>query len=204
MSEFTYQRETTGFKLENWEWDNTWIDHPNDHMKKRLFYIGDSISCGTRKQFNGVSGGKVTCDGFGTSKALDNPFFFESLRLFAAQLNGFECVLFNSGLHGWHLNPDEYENYYEKMVKFLISEFKGVPVYIVLTTSTKGDEESERSGVKERNERASRVAEKYGLKTIDLYSVSLENRALRCDDGVHYTDEGYKKFAEYIYGEVSK
>lgn len=202
MSEFTYQRETTGFKLENWEWDNTWIDHPNDRMKKRIFYIGDSISCGTRRQFAAVSGGKYTCDGFGTSKGLDNPFFCDGIRYFAAQLNGFECVLFNNGLHGWHLTPDEYEHYYEKMAKFLISEFKGVPVYIVLTTSTKGDEESEKSGVAERNERTARVAEKYGLKVIDLYSVSVEKKELRSSDGVHYSDAGYAEFAKYILGEI--
>ncbi len=199
MSQFTYQSESYGFKLENWEWDNTWIDHPNDHMKKRFFYIGDSISCGTRKQFSAISD-KITCDGFGTSKALDNPFFFESLRLFAAQLNGFECVLFNSGLHGWHLNPEEYGKYYEKMVKFLLSEFKGTPVYVVLTTSIAGDQ----SNVLARNEKACEVAARYGLKTIDLYTVSVENADLRCDDGVHFTDEGYIKFAQYICEEVSK
>lgn len=204
MGEFTYQRETNGFKLENWEWDNTWIAQPNDSEKKRIFYIGDSISCGTRGKFGDVSGGRYTCDGFGTSKGLDNPFFYDSLRLFAAQLNGFECVLFNNGLHGWHLTPDEYESYYEKMVEFLVSEFKGVPVYVVLTTSTRDDEKSEKSGVCERNERAIRVAKKHGLKTIDLYSVSIENKALRSDDGVHFSDEGYKKFAECIFREISK
>jgi hypothetical protein len=204
MGEFTYQEDAYGFKLENWEWDNTWIDHPNDRQKKRFFYIGDSISCGTRRMFRAVSD-KYTCDGFGTSKGLDNPFFCDGIRYFAAQLNGFECVLFNNGLHGWHLDNEQYEKCYEKMVKFLISEFKGVPVYIVLTTSTKGDEElGENSRVRKRNAAASRVAEKYGLKVIDLYTVSLENKDLRTDDGVHFTDEGYKVFAKYIFECVSK
>lgn len=203
MSEFTYQESAYGFKLENWEWDNTWIDHPNDRQKKRFFYIGDSISCGTRRMFRAVSD-KYTCDGFGTSKGLDNPFLCEGIRYFAVQLNGFECVLFNNGLHGWHLDDVEYEKHYEKMVKFLVNEFKGVPVYIVLTTSTKGDEEAEVSRVGKRNAAAVRVAEKYGLNVIDLYTVSVENKDLRTDDGVHFTEAGYKKFAEYIFERVSK
>ncbi len=194
MNEFTYQEKANGFKLEDWEWDNTWIDHPNDNQIKRILYIGDSISCGTRRCFRKVTGDKYTADGFGTSKGLDNPFFAESIRLFASQLCGYEAILFNNGLHGWHLNKEEYKECYDKMIKFLTSNFAGVPIYVVLTTQTRNGGEK----VIERNEAACEIAEKYGLKTVDLYTASLENVDLRSEDGVHFTDEGYARFAEII------
>ena len=49
MSNFTYEREERKEKLETWEWDNVWFEHPNDNEAKRVLYIGDSISCGTRR-----------------------------------------------------------------------------------------------------------------------------------------------------------
>ena len=54
------------------------------------------------------------------------------------------------------------------------------------------------------NESLFEIAKKYGLPIIDLYSASVENAHLRKDDGVHFSAEGYKKFAELIVGELKK
>ena len=88
------------------------------------------------------------------------------------------------------------------MVKFLIEEFKGIPLYIVLTTHVKDEERDLR--VKKRNEAATAVANKYGLEIIDLYSASASAPNFLSGDGVHLTADGYKALAETIIESISK
>ena len=64
----------------------------------------DSISCEKKTALNAISDGEILFDGFGTSKVLDNPYYFPSLSLFARQESSRNAVIFNNGLHGWHLD----------------------------------------------------------------------------------------------------
>ena len=195
MNGFTFEFEDRKEQLETWEWDNVMINHTEDTQSKRLLYIGDSISCGTRGVANEKQG--VHFDGFGTSKALDNPYFKPTLSLFARQQGRRDAVLFNNGLHGWHLDDaTEYKEYYEDFVKYLLEEFKGTPIYIVLTTYYSNEKRVNR--VVARNEVALEIAKKYDLPVIDLYTVSINNKDLLTEDGVHFTKAGYEKLEEKI------
>ena len=202
MSQFTYEKKESDNKLETFEWDNTWIEQTAKSDARRVLYVGDSISCGTRRIATERSGGKVLFDGFGTSKAVDNPYFCESVSLFARQVPYIDAVIFNNGLHGWHLEDEgEYRAYYEKAVEFLMKEFSGLPLYLVLTTTVR--DEVREARVKVRNRVAREVAETYSLPIIDLYTVSVEKVDLRSGDGVHYTPDGYACFADYILQNLS-
>ena len=201
MSQFTYQSEINGTALETYEWDNVWIEQTANLDGNRVLYIGDSISCGTRNIATRLSEGRYLFDGFGTSKALDNPFLFDSIRLFASQLTKTETVIFNNGLHGWHLNDEtEYPKFYEKVIQFLLSEFEGKKIFLVLTTSVADSDREKR--VKARNKAVCELAEKYSLPVIDLYSTSVEYVNFRIDDGVHYISDGYRKFAAKILEDI--
>ena len=152
-SEFTFQSESNGLALEDLEWDNTWWEQAPDKSLPRVLYIGDSISCGTRRQATFAAESKILFDGFGSSKALDNPYFEDSLRLFAKQQGYRQAVLFNNGLHGWHLEDSgSYAEYYLKTLRFLKAEFKNTPVAVVLTTAVADPIRNDR--VKERNKAA--------------------------------------------------
>lgn len=193
---FTYETKNTNTPLETFEWDNTWLEQIPNKEKSRVLYIGDSISCGTRRIATAVSEGKLLFDGFGTSKALDNPFFKESLITFAKQEEKRKAVLFNNGLHGWHLSNDEYEKLYDEMLSFLIKEFDGTPIFVILTTSVT---DIERNGIVEaRNEIVKKLAKKHGLGVIDLYTVSVNIKEFQDPDGVHFYDEGYNALAKEI------
>ena len=197
MSDFTYEAKDRKEVLETYEWDNVWIEQANNKAADRVLYIGDSISCGTRRVATEMSGETVLFDGFGTSKAVDNPYLCESIALFIRQLPGLQVILFNNGLHGFHLSDDTaYAGDYEKIVRFLTESYPATPVYIVLTTDVDDTERSER--VKVRNGAAKAIAEKYALPVIDLFRVSQEHKALLSADGVHFTAEGYEKLAEEI------
>ena len=200
MSEFTYEEKTTKARLETYEWDNVWWEQTKSDAE-RVLYIGDSISCRTREAATRAAGGALLFDGFGTSKALDNPYLFDSIRLFARQ-EGHRCaVVFNNGLHGWHLDDDsEYPAAYEAAVRFLLSEFPETPLFLLLTTSVANEEREAR--VRARNAAVLAIAERYALPVIDLYTVSAENAALRAHDGVHYTPEGYALFGECLVREL--
>ena len=124
MSEFTYETSDTSRNLETFEWDNVWWEQTANETSKRILYIGDSISCGTRRLITSLSKSEILCDGFGTSKALDNPYFKSSLELFMKQQNKCDAILFNNGLHGWHLSDEEYEKCYDDMLLFLLKAEK--------------------------------------------------------------------------------
>ena len=195
MSNLTFEYNETNAKLETYEWDNTWIEQANDEKTPRVLYIGDSISCGIRTIATAQSKGTLLFDGFGTSKAIDNPYFKDSIHLFALQQNNRKYVVFNNGLHGWHLDDEkEYPDYYEKMIKFLLDEFKDSQLFIVLTTYS----EVRTDRIIKRNKVAKELAEKYNLPIIDLYTVSKQFSSSKKSDDVHFTNSGYKILADTI------
>lgn len=190
----TYEKKDSVTKLEKYEWDNTWLEQTADAEKPRVLYIGDSISGGIRLQAQNNPNNKLLFDRFGTSKAVDNAFFIESLRLFTKQQGRRDLIVFNKGLHGWHLDDVvDYGMHYENMVKFLLEEYAGTPLALVLTTSVAG-ERNERVIV--RNEVVKKIAVKYSLPVIDLYASSVECFELYANDGIHFKEEGYAKLAE--------
>lgn len=195
MTEFTFETKDRMHKYETYEWDNTWIDHPNDDIK-RILYVGDSISCGIRPFATKIADGKAVFDLFGTSRAVDNPFFKDALAFFASQEGRRDAVLFNNGLHGFHLDDaTDFKEYYEDMLKFMLEQFKETPIVIVLSTFiAKKDVER----VMARNKSVCELAEKYHLPVIDLYSVSQNAKDFLTDDGVHLTGEGYQILAEEL------
>lgn len=193
MNDFTYETEKRTAKLENYEWDNVWWDTTGNEEAARALYIGDSISCATRRLATAASEGKILFDGFGTSKAVDNPYFIPALRMFAEQQGHRDVIFFNNGLHGWRLSEEEYAEYYEKLVCFMLEEYKDTPLVLVLITFVTNEERNKR--VIARNEKARAIAEKYGLDTVDLYAVSQSVKEYIRPDGVHFSQEGSEAFA---------
>jgi hypothetical protein len=196
MSNFTYQKELTASQLETYEWDNNWLEHCEDTSTPRVLYIGDSISCATRISLNQSANRAMLFDGFGTSKALDNEFFIPSVRTWADQQRHRRFVLFNNGLHGWHLSNEEYAALYERFVIFLKKDFSDSQIVLLLTTHITDIERDKI--VVERNQAVLEIAKKHELPIIDLYSLTLQNQHLISSDGVHLLPEGYEIVANKI------
>ena len=202
MSDFTYEFNNRSQSLEKFEWDNVWWEQADVTGVPRVLYIGDSISCATRRVATAAAEGKIFFDGFGTSKAVDNPYFSESVRLFAQQQGEREVIIFNNGLHGWHLDDEtEYIQYYEQLVKFLLSEFGATPIVLILTTAIADEKRNAR--VIKRNNAVVKLAAAYNLSVVDLYSVVNEHRELLSPDGVHLIPEGYKLLASALLSHIN-
>ena len=183
--------------LEEHEWDNIFIQNTQDTKTKRVLYIGDSISLGTRIQLKPLCNGKLVIDGIATSKALDHPDYIPMLQAVSAQEPRRDVVLFNNGLHGYHLDEDTYEAQYSVFVDKLLTLYPEAKLYLLLSTYTI-DPEMHNDRIVERNCRITKIAEKKGLEIIDQYSVSLENASLLSSDDVHFTTEGYNVLAQSI------
>ena len=195
MSIFTYEFEDRASCLETYEWDNTWWERTELANVPRVLYIGDSISCGVLRRANKLANGSILFDGFGSSKAVDNPYLLPAVSLALAQQKKRCAVLFNSGLHGWHLDDEtEYPRCYAEVIDRLQGEVPDVPLVLVFSTSVADAARDAR--VRARNEAVLRIAKERGLGVIDLYTPSLA--VMRKEDGVHYTDESYAVLAERI------
>ena len=193
MNDFTFEGSSCPTAYETYEWDNTWIDHANDPGAVRILHIGDSISCATRRIATEVAEGKLLFDGFGTSKGIDNHYFKDCIRLFAAQQPGRAAVVFNNGLHGWHLDVQAYGRCYEDMICFLRNLFPDTPLFLGLTTAIAPCRGNDR--VKKENRQVMELAEKYDLPVIDLYAAS---KGFLGEDGIHLTKDGYEALAKEI------
>ena len=203
MSDFTYEFENRNERLETYEWDKVWIEHANADDLTRVLYIGDSISCATRTVATAKAQGKLYFDGFGTSKALDNPYFQDSLRIFAKQQGTRKVIVFNNGLHGWHLDDEaEYAKMYEQMINFLLKEFPGTPLALLTTTHVANEDREKR--VIKRNQVMADLAKKYDLPVIDFYTITKEHADLLSHDGVHLSKDGYALLAEELVKRVSE
>ena len=202
MSDFTYEIGSQIAELETNEWDNVWWEKAPKQDAKRVLYIGDSISCALRRKATAVSNDELLFDGFGTSKAVDNPYFLPSVKSFATQQRERRVVIFNNGLHGWHLTEEAYGEHYKKLVTALKAEFSDCVIALVLTTAITDKERNER--VKVRNEKVKEIAKELSLPIIDLNEVSAENISLISGDGVHFTDKGYDVMATFLVDKVRK
>ncbi len=200
---FTYEENAREEVLETYEWDRVWWEHAPDATKPRVLIIGDSISCGYLPLVNKLLNGEIYADGFGTSKALDNPYFLKSIKLFAEQMQRCDLIHVNNGLHGWHLSTQEYEAHYRAFLKGLMEIFPNVPIVVALTTPVRIKEtpevfHPERTPlVIARNAAAIRLAGEFDFEVNDLHNVLVEHPQW-CSDGVHQTEEGYTALAKQV------
>lgn len=187
---YTYQHTLQDNSYETYEWDNTWHEHAPNSDKPRILYIGDSISCVARQCLNEAAKDRFYCDGYGSSRSIDDPFFQAQVLLFSQQQGYRNAILFNNGLHGWHLDLASYTLAYENMVKFLMRSFPNVPIGLVLSTNVLNDPQRTEILI-QRNQAVAEIAHKYGHPVIDLFSVSNQITEFYAPDGVHFTKAGY-------------
>jgi lysophospholipase L1-like esterase len=188
--------------LEKYEWSDMWWDEP-DQDGRRVLLVGDSITRGYRNHLKELAGDSFYLDMFATSRAPDNSAYLRELTAMLSNDLNYTIVHLNNGLHGFHQTVETYAAYYEKIIGFFQREAGNAAIILTLTTPvTKPDvpeEYGERNGiVKERNRAVRRLAEKYKLGLDDLYAAADDGGAAKANDGVHFTDDGYRILARQV------
>lgn len=203
FANFTYERNDTMQKLETYEWDNTWWDHPGDCSKPRILLVGDSITCQYRGIASRLLEGDMYVDQFGTSKGIDNMYFVDAIALFMRQMPRCELIQFNNGLHGWHLSIAKYEEYYRRTVDALRKSFPDVRWLFAATTPLRVKNNVEQFDarnriVQERNKVAQKIAEENQSPWIDYYSLIEEKKEFFAPDGTHLEESGCELLASCL------
>ena len=192
----TYISGEYHFPLEEKEWTQVWLDEAMDTQTPRILLVGDSIFNGVIRNIIHMVDGTLLFDSFCSSKAVDNPYLLEELEVFMKQQRHREVIIFNNGLHGWHLKDEtEYAKGYEGILSHLKEKFPDTPIVVSLTTAIK-DEHLPRVLV--RNEIARQVAKKCQCPIMDLFAESQKHEQLMIDDGIHFQEIGYQKLCKYI------
>lgn len=172
--------------LERSEWDNIWFDQATNTQLPRVVVFGDSITVNYRFALVNKLKGEFCVDNYGTSKAADNPFLRETMRLILAQQNH-DIIHFCSG-HGTHQSAEEYEKNVDKLVCWLLETYPSKKLIISLRAYSDCLEFNKYS--LERNVSLARIAQKYHLPVDDLYSVTEGRVELLKEDKIHLNDAG--------------
>ena len=188
------------------EWSEFWWENESDISKPRVLFIGNSITKGYFHEVSRNLSGVVNCDKYVSSRSITDPALFKETKMALGKYNH-RIILFNNGLHGWHLDSIHYERGLRKYVKFLKAhKSKGCKIVYSLTTPYPSKEagvklDPEKNGVvMERNRIARKIMEENDIPVIDLYGLiepEIEEYSIS-KGNVHYKDEGYKKLAGII------
>ena len=195
---------------EDYEWSDFWKEHEPDATKPRVLFIGNSI---TKAYFPLVSkklSEIANCDRYTTSRSIEDPVLLEETRLAIVNYNH-AVIHFNNGLHGWHLNKEQYRKGLERYVKFLKAhKSKECVLVYSLTTPvssvTPGQklDPARNKTVMERNEVAREIMAKNGIRVIDLYGLMEPDldKYVASKGNLHFKGEGYQMMAVLISSEI--
>ncbi len=182
-------------QYEKIEWTNTWVEEQGRRDRRRILLIGDSIANGARAEAKKALGEEILLDALTTSHALDDPAFRTELDYFLSK-NCYDVIHFNNGLHGFHLEEEEYEALYAETAEHLLESCPGSRLILALSTPiTRPGHPEEIDGknkvVLARNEAVRRIAERFSLPVNDLYGEVAGRAEIRSADGYHYNEEGW-------------
>lgn len=200
-------------RLEKIEWDDLWFQEANNEEMKRVLFVGDSITRGMRPFINEMLAEEnAVADQLATSKSVDNPFFLQLLDYAVAQQPKCGIIHILLGGHGGSLEISEYGKHYGKIIEYVTEKYRDKKIILASFTPLREREDlskctSGNERIVKRNEIAEKTAEKYNIPFADLYNVidsAPDSEKLYTWDGVHLTDEGYKKLAEKSFSEIVK
>jgi len=197
---------------EKTEWCDLWWGNEADITKPRVLFIGNSISRGYFPYASETLHDFASCDRYSSSRSMNDPALLKETKIAMAKYNH-AVIVFNNGLHGWHLSGSEYEDGLRKYVKFLKShKAKDCKlIYALITPVSSGEagvklDPDKNEIVLERNQIAETIMKENNIDVIDLYGLmepELEKYSIEKGD-LHYNSDGYKRIANAVSKEVMK
>jgi lysophospholipase L1-like esterase len=119
----------------------------------------------------------------------------------------FDYIFFNNGLHGVLYSPAEYASYISKVYKLLKKNNSSATIIWVNTTARRVPNQLEsfdafHADVIERNKYVAAFCAKKNVKVLDFFSLTVNDKSLFTQDGIHVNEAGVAAQAKLIAAEV--
>lgn len=190
---------------EFYEWANFWWENAPDKTAQRIMLIGDSITNGYKNAIQNLLRDRgVLVDMAVGSRSVEDPALFAEINYALSEIHEhkYKVIHFNNGLHGSHLNSEDFERGLRNIIT-LIQTIQPEAVLILATCTvytplgSEGTIDIEKNKqVIERNAIIKKLADEFLLPIDDLFSAVAGNKEYPQPDTVHYTSEGYQQLAE--------
>ena len=201
------QAQTKSYNNETISWNHSWIvkSTPAQNLPNVLL-IGDSHVERYYPVVNNLLKDKAVVSKITTSLSMGDPTFLPQL---AGLLAGhtFDYIFFNNGLHGVLYSPAVYASYISKVYKLLKKNNPSATIIWVNTTARRVPNKLDvfdayHVDVIERNKYVSDFCNKKGIPVLDFFGLTVNDKSLFTQDGIHVNELGVAAQAKMIAEEV--
>ncbi len=199
--------QTKSYNNETISWNHSWIvkSTPAQNLPNVLL-IGDSHVERYYPVVNNLLKDKAVVSKITTSLSMGDATFMPQL---AGLLAGhkFDYIFFNNGLHGVLYSPAEYASYIGKVYKLLKKNNPSAIIIWVNTTARRVPNQLDRfdayhADVIERNKYVAAFCAKKNVKVLDFFTLTVNDKSLFTQDGIHVNEAGVAAQAKLIAAEV--
>ena len=207
LASITLQAQTKGYNNETISWNHSWIvkSTPAQNLPTVLL-IGDSHVERYYPVVNNLLKDKAVVSKITTSLSMGDATFMPQL---AGLLAGhkFDYIFFNNGLHGVLYSPVQYASYISKVYKLLKKNNPSANIIWVNTTARRVPNQLDsfdayHLDVIERNKYVAAFCAKKNVKVLDFFSLTVNDKSLFTQDGIHVNEAGVAAQAKLIAAEV--
>lgn len=195
------------YNNEMYVWNHSWIvARPEMSSQPQVLVIGDSHVERYYPVVNNLLKDKAVVSKITTSLSMGDATFMPQL---AGLLAGhkFDYVFFNNGLHGVLYSPAQYASYISKVYKLLKKNNPSATIVWVNTTARRVPNnldsfDAYHQDVIERNKYVAAFCAKKDVKVLDFFSLTVNDKSLFTQDGIHVNEAGVAAQAKLIAAEV--
>ena len=190
------------------EWTRIWREGADKCDLPRVLLIGDSIVDAHSPAVQEELRDKYYVDRIATSRSFDQNYYWNLLDFFFSDTKiKYNLIIFNFGLHGFHIPTYDYGIGLDKLTKRLKRECSNL-LYRNLTpmVDTTGEDWNVKQIqlVIDRNEVAEKVMAGNGVPILDMYTSMLGKDDIRLGDPYHFNDKGKELQAKIIAEKVKE
>ena len=195
--------QTKPYNNEMYVWNHSWIvAKPSNTSLPQVLVIGDSHAERYYPVVNNLLKDKATVSKITTSLSMGDPTFMSHLSGLLGNFT-FDYIFFNNGLHGVLYSPAEYASYVSKVYKLLKKNNPSATIIWVNTTARRVPNnldsfDAYHQDVIERNKYVAAFCAKKNVKVLDFFSLTVNDKSLFTQDGIHVNEAGVAAQAKLI------
>lgn len=199
--------QTKPYNNEMYVWNHSWIvARPEMSSQPQVLVIGDSHAERYYPVVNNLLKDKATISKITTSLSMGDPTFMRHLSGLLGDYT-FDYIFFNNGLHGVLYSPVQYASYISKVYKLLKKNNPSANIIWVNTTARRVPNQLDsfdayHLDVIERNKYVAAFCAKKNVKVLDFFSLTVNDKSLFTQDGIHVNEAGVAAQAKLIAAEV--